>query len=42
VSPIVVPNGMSDEQALFLGAIFPTGWLLQKMQDVQRSWPQST
>jgi threonine dehydrogenase-like Zn-dependent dehydrogenase len=27
VSPIVIPNGMSDEQALFLGDIFPTGWM---------------
>jgi len=27
VSPIVIPGGMSDEQALFLGDIFPTGWM---------------
>jgi threonine dehydrogenase-like Zn-dependent dehydrogenase len=27
VSPIVIPNGMTDEQALFLGDIFPTGWM---------------
>ena len=27
VSPIIIPNGISDEQALFLGDIFPTGWM---------------
>jgi len=27
VSPIVIPGGMTDEQALFLGDIFPTGWM---------------
>ena len=26
VGPIKIPNSMSDEQALFLGDIFPTGW----------------
>jgi threonine dehydrogenase-like Zn-dependent dehydrogenase len=26
VSPIVIPNGLSDEQVLFLGDIFTTGW----------------
>lgn len=26
VGPIKIPAGMSDEQALFLGDIFPTGW----------------
>jgi threonine dehydrogenase-like Zn-dependent dehydrogenase len=26
VSPIVIPNGMTDEQVLFLGDIFTTGW----------------
>ncbi|HET8726884.1 MAG TPA: zinc-dependent alcohol dehydrogenase [Alphaproteobacteria bacterium] len=25
--PIQVPNGLTDEQALFLGDIFPTGWM---------------
>lgn len=27
VAPIKIPNGMTDEQALFLGDIFPTGWM---------------
>ena len=27
VGPIKVPNGLSDEQVLFLGDIFPTGWM---------------
>lgn len=26
VGPVVIPNGVTDEQALFLGDIFPTGW----------------
>jgi threonine dehydrogenase-like Zn-dependent dehydrogenase len=26
VAPVKVPNGLSDEQVLFLGDIFPTGW----------------
>lgn len=26
VGPVKVPKGMSDEQVLFLGDIFPTGW----------------
>ena len=27
VSPIKIPAGMTDDQALFLGDIFPTGWM---------------
>jgi threonine dehydrogenase-like Zn-dependent dehydrogenase len=26
IGPVKVPNGLSDEQVLFLGDIFPTGW----------------
>ena len=26
VAPVKIPNGLSDEQVLFLGDIFPTGW----------------
>ncbi|SDR69601.1 Threonine dehydrogenase [Halopseudomonas xinjiangensis] len=26
VGPVVIPNGLTDEQVLFLGDIFPTGW----------------
>jgi threonine dehydrogenase-like Zn-dependent dehydrogenase len=26
VAPVKVPDGLTDEQALFLGDIFPTGW----------------
>lgn len=35
VSSIVVPNGMSDEQALFLGDIFPTGWMAAANCDIE-------
>ncbi|HEV7912435.1 MAG TPA: zinc-dependent alcohol dehydrogenase [Albitalea sp.] len=26
VAPVKIPNGLTDEQVLFLGDIFPTGW----------------
>lgn len=26
VAPVVIPDGLTDEQVLFLGDIFPTGW----------------
>jgi threonine dehydrogenase-like Zn-dependent dehydrogenase len=26
VAPVIIPNGLSDEQVLFLGDILPTGW----------------
>ena len=26
VAPVVIPDGLKDEQVLFLGDIFPTGW----------------
>src|ERR671911_1834494 len=25
-APVIIPDGLSDEQVLFLGDIFPTGW----------------
>jgi threonine dehydrogenase-like Zn-dependent dehydrogenase len=34
---IKVPAGMTDEQALFLGDIFPTGWQAAVQCDIQRS-----
>jgi threonine dehydrogenase-like Zn-dependent dehydrogenase len=34
---IKVPDSMSDEQALFLGDIFPTGWQAAVQCDIQRS-----
>jgi threonine dehydrogenase-like Zn-dependent dehydrogenase len=35
--PVKVPGGMSDQQALFLGDIFPTGWQAVVACDVQPS-----
>ena len=35
VAPIKVPSGMTDEQALFLGDIFPTGWQAAVQCDIQ-------
>ncbi|HWT30379.1 MAG TPA: alcohol dehydrogenase catalytic domain-containing protein, partial [Propylenella sp.] len=35
VGPVKVPDGMSDEQALFLGDIFPTGWQAAVQCDIQ-------
>lgn len=37
VGPVVVPEGMTDEQALFLGDIFPTGWQAAVQCDIQRT-----
>jgi threonine dehydrogenase-like Zn-dependent dehydrogenase len=36
VGPLKVPAGMSDEQALFLSDIFPTGYMAAEMCDIQR------
>src|SRR3954454_8418589 len=36
VGPIKVPAGMSDEQALFLSDIFPTGYMGAEMCDIKR------
>jgi threonine dehydrogenase-like Zn-dependent dehydrogenase len=36
VGPIKVPNGMPDEQALFLSDIFPTGYMAAEFCNVQR------
>jgi threonine dehydrogenase-like Zn-dependent dehydrogenase len=35
VAPVKVPDGMSDEQALFLGDILPTGWQAVVQCDLQ-------
>jgi threonine dehydrogenase-like Zn-dependent dehydrogenase len=35
VGPVVVPNGLSDEQVLFLGDILPTGWQAAVQCDIQ-------
>jgi threonine dehydrogenase-like Zn-dependent dehydrogenase len=35
VAPVKVPDGMSDEQVLFLGDIFPTGWQAAVQCDIQ-------
>jgi threonine dehydrogenase-like Zn-dependent dehydrogenase len=35
VGPIKVPDGMTDEQALFLSDIFPTGYMGAEMCDIQ-------
>jgi threonine dehydrogenase-like Zn-dependent dehydrogenase len=35
VGPVKVPDGMTDEQALFLGDILPTGWQAVVQCDVQ-------
>ena len=35
VAPVKVPAGMPDEQALFLGDIFPTGWQAAVQCDIQ-------
>jgi threonine dehydrogenase-like Zn-dependent dehydrogenase len=36
VAPVKIPNGLSDEQVLFLGDIFPTGWQAAAQCDI---WP---
>lgn len=35
VAPVKIPEGVSDEQVLFLGDIFPTGWQAVAQCDVQ-------
>jgi len=35
VGPVKIPAGMPDEQALFLGDIFPTGWQAAVQCDIQ-------
>jgi threonine dehydrogenase-like Zn-dependent dehydrogenase len=35
VSPIKIPNGLSDDQVLFLGDIFTTGWQAAVYCDIQ-------
>ena len=35
VNPLKVPDGVSDEQALFLGDILPTGWMAAEMCDIR-------
>jgi threonine dehydrogenase-like Zn-dependent dehydrogenase len=35
VAPVKIPNGLTDEQALFLGDIFPTGWQAAVQCDIQ-------
>lgn len=36
VGPIKVPDGLSDEQALFLSDIFPTGYMAAEFGNIQR------
>jgi threonine dehydrogenase-like Zn-dependent dehydrogenase len=36
VGPVKIPEGLSDEQVLFLGDIFPTGWQAAVQCDIQR------
>jgi threonine dehydrogenase-like Zn-dependent dehydrogenase len=36
VGPIKVPNGLTDEQVLFLSDIFPTGYMAAENCDIQR------
>jgi len=35
VTPVKIPEGLSDEQVLFLGDIFPTGWQAAVQCDIQ-------
>lgn len=35
--PVVIPEGLTDEQVLFLGDILPTGWQAVMQCDVQRT-----
>jgi len=39
VAPVKIPEGLSDEQVLFLGDIFPTGWQAAVQCDIE---PQDT
>ena len=36
VGPIVVPDGLEDEQVLFLSDILPTGWMAALNADIER------
>ena len=36
-APVKIPDGLSDEQVLFLGDIFPTGWQAAVQCDIQPS-----
>jgi threonine dehydrogenase-like Zn-dependent dehydrogenase len=36
VTPVKIPEGLTDEQVLFLGDIFPTGWQGAVQCDIQR------
>jgi len=35
VGPVKIPDGLSDEQVLFLGDIFPTGWQAVVQRDIE-------
>ncbi|RYD26542.1 MAG: glutathione-dependent formaldehyde dehydrogenase, partial [Verrucomicrobiaceae bacterium] len=35
VTPVIIPDGLTDEQVLFLGDIFPTGWQAAVQCDIQ-------
>jgi threonine dehydrogenase-like Zn-dependent dehydrogenase len=35
VGPVKIPDGLADEQVLFLGDIFPTGWQAASQCDIQ-------
>ena len=35
VTPVKIPDGLTDEQVLFLGDIFPTGWQAAVQCDIQ-------
>ena len=35
VAPVIIPDGLTDEQVLFLGDIFPTGWQAAVQCDIQ-------
>ena len=35
VGPVVIPNGLTDEQVLFLGDILPTGWQAAANCDIE-------
>lgn len=34
-TPVLIPDGLTDEQVLFLGDIFPTGWQAAVQCDIQ-------
>ncbi len=37
VTPVKIPDGLTDEQVLFLGDILPTGWQAAVQCDIQRT-----